>query len=234
MYYAYLIGSLGLLLIWLSVWLSLKANADSRSAMLKVSLATSLLGLSEPLFVPAYWNPPTLFNLAQETGFDIESLIFSFAVGGITTAAYELLWKSHYNKIPTEARQHRRHRFHRWALSSAPIVFILLYLFTSFNPIYVTIMALFAGALVTFYCRPDLIKKMVSSGIIFLVIYFLFFVVFNVLFPDYTREVWNLNAISGVLVFNIPLEELLFAFSLGLMWSSVFEHVSWLRLEAAP
>lgn len=40
-----------------------------------------LLGFTEPLFVPAYWNPPTLFDLAQRTGFDIESLIFTFAIG---------------------------------------------------------------------------------------------------------------------------------------------------------
>jgi hypothetical protein len=27
-----------------------------------------------------YWAPPSLFSLAQKTGFDIESLIFSFAI----------------------------------------------------------------------------------------------------------------------------------------------------------
>lgn len=50
--------------------------------MLYVSFLTSLLGLTEPIFVPKYWNPPSLFNLAQNTGFDIESLLFSFGIGG--------------------------------------------------------------------------------------------------------------------------------------------------------
>jgi hypothetical protein len=59
-----------------------------RRQMLEVSAATSLLGLTEPLFVPEYWNPPTLFELAQRTGFDIESLIFCFAIGGIAAVLY--------------------------------------------------------------------------------------------------------------------------------------------------
>lgn len=70
-----------MLLIWAVVYLTLRSN-DSTREMLIVSLWTSLLGLTEPLFVPAYWNPPSLFDLAQRTRFDIESLLFSFGVGG--------------------------------------------------------------------------------------------------------------------------------------------------------
>lgn len=57
--------------------------------MMVVSLWTSLLGLTEPLFVPEYWAPPSLFDLASRTGFDIESFIFSFAIGGIAVVIYE-------------------------------------------------------------------------------------------------------------------------------------------------
>jgi len=46
------------------------------------SWLTALFGLTEPRFVPEYWNPPSLFDLAQCTGFDIESLIFCFGIGG--------------------------------------------------------------------------------------------------------------------------------------------------------
>ena len=50
-------------------------------------------GLTEPLFVPEYWNPPSLFELAQKTGFDIESFIFSFAIGGIGAVLYTSLMR---------------------------------------------------------------------------------------------------------------------------------------------
>jgi len=50
-----------------------------------------LFGLTEPIFVPRYWNPPSIFDLAQKTGFDVESLIFCFAIGGVGAALYDLL-----------------------------------------------------------------------------------------------------------------------------------------------
>jgi protein-S-isoprenylcysteine O-methyltransferase Ste14 len=39
-----------------------------RFRTMRVSLATSLLGLTEPIFVPEYWNPPSLFDEAQRAG----------------------------------------------------------------------------------------------------------------------------------------------------------------------
>jgi hypothetical protein len=48
-----------------------------RKAMVWASLLTTPFGLTEPLFVPAYWSPPSPFDLARTTGFDIESLIFT-------------------------------------------------------------------------------------------------------------------------------------------------------------
>jgi len=225
---AYLIGSLFLLLIWFVIFLKLKSK-ESKNEMIKVSFATSLLGLTEPIFVPKYWNPPTVLDLAQKTGFDLESLIFAFAVGGITVSVYEIFYKGKRSKLTTHEMHNPRHRFHVWTLVASPISFTILFLFAPVSPIYLTIISLLIGALATFYCRPDLIVKMATSGIIFLFIYFIFFLVFNILFPGYTQEVWNLKALTGILLFKVPLEELAFAFSFGLMWSSVYEHIAWIK-----
>jgi len=51
------------------------------------------------------------------------------------------------------------------------------------------------------------------------------------LFPGYVPAIWNLPAISGILVAGVPVEELLFAASLGAMWSSVYEHFGWYRFS---
>jgi hypothetical protein len=45
--------------------------------------------------------------------------------------------------------------------------------------------------------------------------------------PGYVAQVWNLRALSGVLLGGIPLEELLFGFSFGWYWAGVYEHVTW-------
>ena len=70
--YAYLIWSLILLGIWGAIF---AIRSRLRGKMLRMSLITAPLGLSEPLFVPDYWLPPTLFDLAERTGFDLESLL---------------------------------------------------------------------------------------------------------------------------------------------------------------
>lgn len=227
---AYLIGSIVLFVIWLFIFLKLRSK-ESKVEMLKVSLATSLLGLTEPIFVPEYWDPPTLFDLAQKTGFDIESLIFAFAVGGIAASAYESIFKKRHLNLTEHQMHDPRHKMHLYALIAAPVSFTILFILTDLNPIYSTIISLLVGALATFYCRPDLARKMAASGIIFFFIYFLFFLAFNILFPGYTERVWNLKAISGILILKVPFEELLFAFSLGLMWSSLYEHLAWKRLK---
>lgn len=230
MQFAYLVGSIALFIIWLFIFQKLKSK-ESKAEMIKVSLVTSLLGLTEPIFVPKYWNPPTLFDLAQKTGFDIESLILAFAIGGIAVSAYEIFARVDHQKISAHEMHLKRHRLHLLALLAAPVSFIIFYASTPLNPIYSTILALVIGAVATFYCRPDLVKKMTVSGFIFLIIYFIFFVIFNLFSPGYIEKVWNLKDISGVLILGVPLEELAFAFALGLMWSSVYEHLTWRSLK---
>jgi hypothetical protein len=85
------------------------------------------------------------------------------------------------------------------------------------------------GFIATLYCRHDLWLKMTVSGCLFLVLYFVVFVLFNLAFPGYVAAVWNLPAISGVRLVGVPIEELMYAFTFGLYWSSVYEHLMWRR-----
>lgn len=227
--FAWAFWSLLLLGIWAVIYLSLKKR-ESRREMFTMSLWTSLLGLTEPFFVPKYWNPPSLFDLAHRTGFDIESFIFSFAIGGIAVAIYEWFFGVDHAEVTAEERAHSRHRYHLWALLSAPVIFFAL-LFTPLNPIYDAFIALIGGGLATWYCRPDLKKKMAVSALFFLGLYFFYFLTLVAVYPGYVEQVWNLPALSGILVTGVPLEELLFAFGLGFMWSSVYEHIAWRRFK---
>ncbi|MEK7652645.1 MAG: lycopene cyclase domain-containing protein [Patescibacteria group bacterium] len=230
MQYAWLIWGLILLVVWTTVYLSLESR-ESKKRMLIVSIWTSLLGLTEPLFVPEYWSPPSLFDLASKTGFDIESLIFAFGIGGIVVILYERIFRAEHEKISTLSQHSSRHRYHLLAILSAPIVFLLLMLTTQLNPIYISVIALVFGGFATWYCRPDLKKKMIVSAFIFLVIYFVYFLTLIVFYPGYVEQVWRLDVISGILIVGIPLEELLFAISFGFFWSSIYEHLTWRKIK---
>lgn len=224
--YAYLIGSLLLVVIWLGLFIVLP---KSRKKMIWVSFLTLPLGLSEPIFVPGYWTPPTLFNLANTYRTDLESFIFSFAIGGVASVVYETI-NERKKKIAGPERHLKLHKFHRLAVLSPLPVFAFFYLLTPINPIYSTLIALATGVVATKLCRPDLKWVMVKSAVIFTAIYFLIFLVtFVILTPGYVTHVWKLASLSGILIWGVPLEELLFAAALGGMWSSLYEHLGWYK-----
>jgi hypothetical protein len=157
-------------------------------------------------------------------------LLFSFGVGGLTVVIYEWIFPVRHQTASAGERHMRRHRFHIFALLTAPLLFVALVGATRMNPIYSAILSLMSGGIATCYCRPDLMPKMAGSAFWFVGFYFAYLLTLVAIYPDYVRLVWNLPAISGVLVLGIPVEELAFAFSLGFLWSSVYEHLKWQKL----
>ena len=192
--FVWLLWSSAFLAPWAMIYFSRPAL---RRHMLRVSAATSLLGLTEPIFVPRYWDPPSLFGLAQRTGFDIESFIFCFAIGGIGSAMYNALARRDSRHVAGAERYSTRHRFHALALMTPYLSFPLLYAL-SWNPIYPGITALAIGAVSTVACRPELGRKTLLGGVLFLALYALFMTGLVVFASGYIERVWNLADLSGV------------------------------------
>lgn len=192
------------------------------------SIYMAPFGLTEPIFVPKYWNPPSLLELAQRTGFDIESIIFSFAIGGIGAVIYTSLMHMQMEPVDPKERPRGWHRWHRWALATPFVSFPILY-FMPWNPIYAGIASMALGAIVAVLCRPDLKSNILVGGILFLAIYTIFLLGLKWAAPGYIEQVWNLKALSGGVIYGLPLEELLFGFSFGLMWTGIYEHFTWKR-----
>ena len=224
--YVWLIWALGFLVPWAVLYALFPAQ---RKVMRWSSSLTAVFGLTEPIFVPEYWNPPSLFDLAQRTGFDIESLIFCFGIGGVGVVLYNALTGKRLMPMSSHERNNSRHRLHRVALGTPFIVFIALY-FLPWNPIYPGIAALLAGGLTCVLCRPDLAKKTFIGGALFAGFYLFFLIALEIMAPGYIARVWNLPALSGVMVGAFPIEELLFGFGIGAYWSGVYEHLAWHRV----
>ena len=222
-HYVWFVWSAAFLVPWAILFVF---HAPTRRAMWQASLATALFGLTEPIFVPRYWNPPSLFELAQRTGFDLESEIFAFAIGGIAVVLYNVVSCRPIVPLPGAERHARQHRWHRVAIAAPFVIFWPLYVLP-WNPIYAAVTSLALGALASVACRPDLIGKTATGGVIFLLLYGAFIGALRWLAPGYIETVWNLPALSGVLLRGIPLEELLFGFTFGMYWASVYEHLTW-------
>ncbi|NIR30835.1 MAG: hypothetical protein GWN84_16265 [Gammaproteobacteria bacterium] len=210
-------------------WVVLYATFPVQRRVIRwASLFTMPFGLTEPLFVPEYWSPPSLFDLARRTGFDIESLIFCFGIGGVGAALYNVLTGKRVVPVNPRERHEPLHRHHYKALAAPFVVFPALY-FLPWNPIYPGILAMFTGAIANVLCRPELKLKTWVGGGLFLVYYALFLFALEASAPGYIERVWNLDALSGFVVLGLPIEELLFAVGFGMYWSGVYEHFTWTR-----
>lgn len=228
--YVWFIWASLFLLPWLALYVWFPAH---RRAMIWASLFTTPFGLTEPLFVPEYWNPPSLFDLARITGFDIESLIFCFGIGGTGAVLYNVITGARSESMPAGEKHGPRHRYHWLAIAAPFIAFAALY-FLPWNPIYPGIASMFLGAGATMICRPDLKVKTWVGGALFLVYYATFFWGLEGLSPGYVERVWNLGALSGSVVMGLPLEELIFAVAFGMYWVGVYEHFTWRRTVSLP
>lgn len=227
-HYVWLVWSSAFLLPWILLYALFPQH---RVAMWWASACMAPFGLTQPMFVPEYWNPPSLFELAQRTGFDIESIIFSFAIGGIAAVLYNIFTRKRLEPIDPQERHDGRHRWHRWALAVPFASFPVLY-FLPWNPIYAGIAAMVLGAIAGVLCRPDLRLNTLLGGILFLAIYSIFLLGLKWSAPGYIEQVWNLKALSGIVIHGLPIEELLFGFSFGLVWTGIYEHFTWLRSVA--
>jgi len=217
-------------LSWDALWLVLFALKPSlRRQMLWASFFTMLTGLTEPIFVPRYWSPQSLFNLSATTHFDVESLIFSWGVGGIGSALYEAILNLKHIRMDSCEQKRERRWLHLLSLVSLPLVFSTLYFFTNINPIYCLTVGLLVGGLTAIACRPDLLWNALIGGLLFLGLYFTMFVLILAVFPDFINS-WNHQALSGIFVIGVPLEELTYAFAFGMMWSCVYEHIRYYTL----
>ncbi len=214
-------------LAWDAVWVVLFISKPHlRRQMIWVSFFTALTGLVEPMFIPRYWNPPSLFNLASTTHFDIESVVFSWGTGGIGSVIYEATLNLRHEKMEQAQVKRERRSLHIFSLIALPLVFGVSFFYVGLNPIYAVSAGLLAGALAAIACRPDLAWNSIIGGLLFMGLYFIMFLGIITVFPSFINS-WNMQVLTGILVLGVPLEELLFAFTFGMMWSGVFEHLKY-------
>lgn len=214
--YGYFIGSLIVLSFWLALFMYRK---DLRKEMLFASIITIPFGMTEFLFVPEYWNPPSLFNLIQKYGFGIESILFVFSVGGTAAVFYEVIAKQKIVKILFD------HKIHLLPYVLITLLYFVLEFIFPDETIYNAIFSLLAGAALMGYLRKDLIKQIVFNGIYFAMIYFILFFVFLLIFPQYVTKIYNLENFIGIDILGVPIEEIMFALSVGACWSVFYEYI---------
>jgi Lycopene cyclase len=250
----YLFGCLVLLAFW--VVTRVVVGLSGTRAMLRElwwgSITCAALGFTEPLFVPSYWNPPSILRFWR---WDFESFPFCFAVGGITAVVTEmepvkgfivdLQFKLHklLRGIFSLISRATGHRFHARMLDEAPANFLiprnqlrienmLLVTFIvavfgatgqfGLNIIYQSALVCFSSAAMIAWRRPGLRWQILGGGISFTVIYTVVLVVTGHFYPNFYDH-WDLAALSGERFLGAPAEEYLYAFTFGAFWAPLYE-----------
>ncbi|MEN9604382.1 MAG: hypothetical protein RJB39_67 [Candidatus Parcubacteria bacterium] len=214
--YAYLIGNLCILLpLWLLFYFLRK---DLRKELWTMSLIFGLIGpLSEVWYLQDYWHPQ-LFN-GWIIG--IEDFLFGFFIGGIAAVIYEELFSRHLYNIRKTKLSPIVFMWMILALCAGNIFFTL-----GLNSIYVSMVTFMLFALIIIIYRKDLLMDSLMSGILMGICFFSCYLIFLTLFPQAIDAWWKLKNISGIFVWKIPIEELLWAFGMGLMAGPLYEFVT--------
>ena len=205
--YSYLVGDGVFLLIWMLLFYW---RADLRKKILTMSLLVAPLGpLSEFFYARDYWRP----ELLGGGRIGIEDIIFAFCIGGIAGVIYEELFGRRFTK-----RHLQNHRKTMFALSVFGLTWMVVgSVVLRYNSIYVSASGFIVIALVMLVLRHDLIKVALFSGILVGCLMFVFYLIFLSIFPGAIHQWWMLKNLSGILIFGVPLEELMWGFGWGMI-----------------
>lgn len=224
-HYSYLVGTF---IFWVAWVLCSVLGRQYLSEIRWGTLIAAPMALTNLLFVPEYWTPPSLFDLDQKIRLGIEDFLWAAAVGGIAAVVGEILLKERLATV-----RKARHKRHYLPFVVAALVFVGLRFGFHWKTMNSTIVSLAACALLIAFMRPNLTPLMLASAASFALLYFVLFLLVLALYPEFVHRYYNLSNLFGVYFLGVPIEELLFAGSGGAVWSVAYEYVHGYRLEAA-
>lgn len=211
--YAFIIGIILFLLIWLFFFLLRK---DLRKEMLIMSfLATPLGPLSKLFYLRDYWDPTYLFPLF---GIGIEDILFAFFIGGIASIIYEFFFSNKSKKVKKGSL------LFIGILGIIGVVGMIVFnIILKFNSIYVSSAFFIIIGLIMILKRKDLFKNALLSGLLMIIIMFIFYIIYIGIFPEIVDNFWKVQNISGIFLIGIPIEELIWGFSWGFLCGPFYE-----------
>lgn len=212
--YSYLIGSLALLLVWLILYLWRK---DVRREMLSISVLFGVMGLIiDPIYMMDWWNP--LRNLG------IESFLFGFVTSGIASVIYE---ETFNKKIKTKKFGKNYPVKNLNLIHLLTMGFILFFgsiFLLKWSSFVASFPSLFIPTFIIWIKRNDLIKNSLFSGVLLLIVSFLFFIIPELITPGWVESAWRFENLSGILILGAPIEDLIWFFMAGLLIGPLYEY----------
>jgi hypothetical protein len=223
--FAYLVGDGILAVVWLLFFFLRK---DLRRQQLFVSLILAPIApLTDYLwFYKDYWRPQYLISFkVGQIPLGLESSLFIFLLGGIATVLYEIVFK-------------KRHAFGKPRNLMTIIVILPVIITTTFlmklglNSIWASSLGMLSISIIMIIIDHDLIKDAVWSSLLMLGLSVVFYLVWLNIYPEVIQRFWITNALTGIKIWKIPIEEIVWFTCTGAGFGILYEF--WLNVNKYP
>jgi hypothetical protein len=163
-----------------------------------------------------WWHPVTITG----TRVGREDFIVGFFSGGIMATAYEVLLRKRLYRVAVKS-----HHLGGFAL------LLLLGCITSWlfwgvgiTSFYASSIAIIVAAIVLFWDRSDLIVDGLASGVLMALISVSSYVTILYTAPEWIQQTYHWDALSGILIAQVPIEEYVFWFLAGILFGPFYEY----------
>lgn len=227
-----LLLALALFLLWVALFVR---SASTRREQLGISILGLLLSPGILLF--SLLSDVERSSQLVPSMVGLEDFLTTFSLCGIAAVAYQVFFNRRRQALPKRDKRRALTKtpwpLHIVLLLSLWILLcaVLLILFKA-TPLSA---ALVSGLLIGMYMlmhRHDLLVDALLSGLFLAVLIFVLEYFFFVrLFPEYAGAFWQWNPRGSFLIRGVPLEELLWAATIGFTLGPLYEFVKGYRLK---
>jgi hypothetical protein len=205
--FTYLFGSTLFFIYWFLLFWHLK---ESRRTILIFSLLFAVLGpMADALWFTAdWWRPEAAFGRITL----IENIILGFTNGGIAATLVMIFYK-----IKDSGNREKNQSLLAGAmpLILAVLSTSLFYWFFNLSSFYATLSGAFVTLAFVYFNRPDLVKISLINGVLMLVLAIPVYLAIIFVSPGWIEKTWLLDKLSGMMILNIPIEDIVWYFLTG-------------------
>lgn len=199
------------------LWVLLFIRKDKRKDMLLVGVLSGIAAIILDKYYATvdYWHPISIINWLP-----FDDFYYGFIYGGVAAELYEFIFKKKNSPKPTKRSYASLLYLFIFGLIASFLVMVNIF---HLNSITAHIVPPLAFGCIIPLLRKDLFIPELISGFIITILTYCMFLILILIYPEIFANHWELSKLSGIYITGIPIEELLFAFSVGFLTGNAYE-----------
>ena len=219
--YFYFTGALIYFIFWLIIFI----RSSSKNEMLITGIIFAICSYLMAIFYSLndYWKPVYINETLK-----IEDWLYGFIFGGLLAGVYQSTFKLKLVRIKPDIMWW----YGFFCVATLVLTSVILTNLAGINSIWSLIISPLIVSIVGIFLRQDLIKAAIFTSLFSVTITLVVFLILLQLAPQMIHNFWITDNLIGIYLFKIPIEELLFACSLGFAAPVVYKFFTHTRLQS--